>query len=197
MDFNSLVEYIKSEGCRVRLYKKKKYIHGTAVGTFDVTDNGPIIVMALKDESAIKLAGTLLHEYGHFLQWQDGFLPTIEAICDPYSLLHYWLRGKDYTNAELETGRNAMLAIEWDAEIRGNQLGLDLEIDGFNSDKYMRMAIGYMLGIKYSWKKRVDWKRSIPQKYITLEDWSTEKLFSPLTKNEQSLCKKKLRLFNP
>lgn len=190
MNFDQLLSHIKSEGCRVRVWRKKEYISGSG-GTFDVSKSGPIIHLASKGESLKKTTTTLLHEYGHFLQWKDGFLPCIDQVCDTYDLYGQWLDGKrDLTPLEWKTARNAMLWIEWDAEMRGLAQAIELDIRGFDSDYYIRGAMGYMMSIKWSWDNRAIWHKSVQSRHIRKPKiYTTNELFAPLTQPEKVLTK--------
>ncbi len=194
MNFKQLLAHIKGEGCRVKVWRKKKYVDG-ALGTFHVTDAGPIINIATKKEPVKKLLTTLLHEYGHFLQWKDGFLQYIESVSEAYDVHYNWLKGGDLTPAEWQTARNAMLWIEWDAEVRGCREGVRLDVEGFNREYYLKGARSYMMSIKWSWDNRSDWKKCPPRKYIkSSKIYTTKELFAPLTRAEKRLTKFLVRI---
>ena len=191
MNFDELLAHIKSEGCRVKVWRKKNYIDGSA-GTFHVTDSGPIINIATKGEPIKKTMTTLLHEYGHYLQWNDGFLPHIEQICETYDIHYHWIKGnRELTHTEWKAARNTMLWIEWDAEMRGYKKGLELKVEGFDSNYYLKGAIAYIVSIKWSWDNRSDWKLCVPRKYIRgSKPYTSEELFAPLTKAEKAITKR-------
>lgn len=189
MDQKELIRYIKDDGCRVRMYRNKKYVNG-AFGTFWIADAGPIISIATRGESRKKITNTLLHEYGHYLQWKDGFSDAVEAICDP-NITHWeWVRHKiELSKREWKSARNAHLTLEWDAEVRGLNLAEELEIRPFDRDFYLRGAYGYMISIKWSWAYRKNWKRSVQHKYSKPIMLDSETLYAPLTKKERKLCR--------
>jgi len=195
MTFDELIAHIKSEGCRVRIYKNRKYVEGSA-GTFTVTEAGPIIVMATKGETLKKKTATLLHEYGHFLQWVDGFLPAIESVCDTYDIHWDWIRNRiELTDREWKAARNSMLWIEWDAEVRGYGVGIELGVK-FDPKSYLKGALGYMMSIKWSWECRSDWRMSVQPLHIIQNNprfLSQKKLFAPLTSREKGLCGKHIK----
>jgi len=190
MTFDELIAHVKSEGCRIRIYKNRDYVEGSA-GTFTVTEAGPIIVMATRRDTIKKKTATLLHEYGHYLQWLDGFLPAIEAVCQTYDIHWEWIHGRcELTDNEWKAARNSMLWIEWDAEVRGYIAGTELGVK-FDKKSYLKGALGYMMSIKWSWENRNDWRMSIQPTHITLKNprfLNQKKLFAPLTSSEKRLC---------
>lgn len=190
MNFNQLIVHIKSEGCRVRVWRNKKYVHKTA-GVFDITEHGPLINIAMKGGSLKKTTTTLLHEYGHFLQWKDGFLPYIDEVCNTYELYWEWLKSqRELTTLEWQIARNAMLWIEWDAEIRGHAKAIDLDILNFDSDFYIKGAMGYMMSIKWSWDNRLIWKKSVQSRHVEeAKVYTVNELFAPLMGSEKILTK--------
>lgn len=190
MNFKQLIAYIKKQGCRVVVWRNKEYIEGSA-GTFHVTEAGPLINIATKNETIKKNTTTLLHEYGHFLQWREGFLPCVEMIADSYDTHYHWLKNnRDLTKTEWSTARNAMLWIEWDAEMRGYRQGIHLGVKGFNRDYYLSGTMSYVISIKWSWDNKSDWKISVPRKLIKRPKiYSTDELFAPLTRAEKALTK--------
>jgi len=191
MNFDSLVKYIKLQNCRVRIYKKKRYIENSG-GTFKVTSNGPLINIATCSHSLRKITAILLHEYGHFLQHKCGFLNAIDSVCDAYDVHYEWIyKNIKFTSYELKTARNAMLWLEHDAEIRGYEAGLKLGVK-FQPKLYIKSALGYMISIKWSWINRSDWKMSVQPSHITTKNptfLSYKKLFAPLTTKEKKLCR--------
>jgi hypothetical protein len=133
----------------------------------------------------------MLHEYGHFLQWKDGFMQMLDGVCDSYNIYDAWLAH----DVELEhTGwlaaRNAMLAMEWDAEMRAINVGTTLEVKHFDSEHHLKGALAYVLCIKWCWKHRKDRRLTPKRKGIKASVLTTEKLFSLLTKKEKKLLKK-------
>jgi len=157
MTYDELVKYIRDEGCRVYVYKNKKTIYGGSRGTFDgYSEHGPIICVAIKDVESERCVETLLHEYGHFLQWQDGFLQYLDGICDAYTLEDEWIKGKiEFAPRELTVVRNTMLAIEYDAERRGCKAGYWLQPDNFTEEFYLQGAAAYMDSIKWEFARRI------------------------------------------
>ena len=190
MNFDQLLAHIKGEGCRIRVWHKRQYIDGS-VGTFDITEAGPIINIAARGESKKRTMNTLLHEYGHYIQWKDGFISCIEAVCPTHELYYHWLKGnRDLSQIELTSARNAMLWIEWDAEMRGYKLGTKLKINGFDPDYYLKGAMAYMISIKWSWANRSDWKIcASPYDIKRAKIYSIDELFAPLTRTEKALTK--------
>lgn len=190
MNFDQLVTHIKSQGCRIRLWRNKEYVYNTA-GIFYITEHGPLINLAMKGDTIKKNTTTLLHEYGHFLQWKDGFLPHIDEVCNTDELYWEWLDAKrELTTLEWQIARNTMLWIEWDAEMRGHAQAIALDICDFDSDYYIRGAMGYIMSIKWSWDNRLIWKKSIQSHHISkTKIYTTNELFAPLMQTEKVLTK--------
>ena len=189
MDFKNLVKYIKDVGCRVRLYDKKNM--GDSIGTFHVAECGPIICLATKNMPKKKRVEYLLHEFAHFLQWKDGFMETIDNIFDTYELWDDWVEGKiELTKRERLAGRNAMLAIEWDAEYRAYELGNSLKAEHFDADYHLKGANAYILAIKWGWYHRKNFSTCPKRKKIEGRVLTKKQLFAKLTRKEKKLLEK-------
>lgn len=155
MDYDGLVQYIREEGCRVYVYRNKEDIYGGSRGTFDYNEKGPVICVATKGVSEDRCVETLLHEFGHFLQWRDGFMQSIDGICDAYALAEKWIKGKiEFSPLELQVVRNTVLIIEYDAERRGYKQGCLLRPDNFDEAFYLQGAAAYMDAIKWEFAHR-------------------------------------------
>ena len=185
MNFDELVKHIKAQGCRVRIYNSRMFI-GDAVGSFEPKSCGPIILLATKCWSKARRTRFLLHEYGHFLQWKDGFWDHIWNVCEADELWHKWVnRRLELTSIEHAAARNTQLWSEWDAEMRGYNLGISLEVDNFKPQMYLKEALGYMASIKWSWKNRKSWNISIRPRHIKNPRILTpDELYAPLTSDE-------------
>jgi hypothetical protein len=180
MDYNELLKYVRGL-CRVRSYKDRSLLSCGARGTFQVTSKGPLITLATRGLSKKKLTETLLHEYAHFLQHQDGFMAYIDSICDGHTTAREWFAGRiELTPMELKCVRNSVLTIEYDAERRGHNLGLTLGAKSFSSRFYLRGAESYMDAIKWSFLRReesVETPRRTQYKGVLL---SNKELYAPL-----------------
>lgn len=149
MNFEQLVAHIKKDGCSVRLYSKELLQGAECMGTFDVSKKGnPIICLATLNHGRLELIRTLLHEYGHYCQWKDGFLSHAEGNVKGWDILDKWLRGKKYSKPELLRARNCVLLIEYDAEIRTIQLARALNIDIGDVEAYCNDAHSYIAHLK-------------------------------------------------
>lgn len=188
MNIDGLLKHIKKSGCRVRVYNRE-YIDD-ARGLFHTTKFGPLISMAKKNKKPKDFVAVLLHEYGHFLQWQDGTMTAWDAEHDGYETWHEWVkRGIDLPENELLIGRNAMLRLEWDAEMRGLGVGKSLDIDDFDEDHYLQDSLAYMIKIKWEWMNRVSWDatRTVLNYKIEPRIITSEELYAPLTEHEKRL----------
>jgi len=188
MNFDELVQYIKGEGCRIRIYNSRMFVT-EAVGSFEPKAAGPMILLATKGHSKIKYTHILLHEYGHFLQWRCGFWQRMWGICETEDIWYDWVNHKlELTQIEHKAARNTMLVSEWDAEMRGYEQGQQLKIKSFHPEIYLKSALGYMASIKYSWANREDWNVSIQATHINKPRILTPaELFAPLTEGEITL----------
>lgn len=153
-----LVNYIKNSGCNVRLYKRDELKESQCTGTFDIgANNKPIICLATKNSSEQELKQILLHEYGHYLQWRDGFLHVLEGpdLKGGWEIFDKWLDKRiELNKSELNKLRAAILLIEYDAEIRAFQIAKKLGIDIGNSVYLISGAYCYMLLIKWAFVRR-------------------------------------------
>lgn len=182
MTYEELVRYIKEEGCRVRVYRTKETIYGGSRGTFDTNDKGPLICVAVKNVDEPRRVETLLHEYGHFLQWRDGFMQYLDGICDAYETEDKWIKGKiELSERELRVVRNIMLTVEYDAEKRGCAQGCYLEPNHFDRDFYLRGAAAYMDSIKWEFARRMPTADVALRTRYKPKVLTTEELYSDLS----------------
>ena len=193
MNLDDFVKYIKLQGCRVVLYKKKNLVNNSR-GTFYVSKYGPIICLALKSRPKKEITSTILHEYGHFLQWKDGYMDIIDNICDYSTLIYDWVKGSvKLTDREITIARNANLAMEWDAEMRGLKANDEFNLDNFNYNYYIKSAYAYMISIKWSWDNKIIYKNSIPARCVKFKKLTLEELFAPLTPKEHKIADLRLK----
>jgi len=179
VDYDELLKYVRSE-CRVRVHKDRSVVSGTR-GTFQVTDSGPLITVAQKGLPKKKLTETLIHEYGHYLQHKDGFMSYIDGICDSYTVAAEWFAGRiELSDFELQVVRNGMLVIEYDAERRAHQFGLDFNVKNFTSSYYLKGAAAYMDCIKWTFLRRVCTSETPCRKSYEPRLLTNEELFAPL-----------------
>jgi len=189
MDFDTLVKFIRVQGCKVIVHDEKKKVDET-LGYF-IEDPKPQIHIATKGRKKYQLISTLLHEYAHFLQWEDGFLKYMDGICLAYNLWDDWLTGYvELNKREKQIVRNAILSIEYDAEIRAYNLGIQLKLKHFNPTYHLQTAQSYVAAIKWSFLCRKDWKKRVGIRLWPAKKLSFKKLFAPLKKREKKFLKK-------
>lgn len=154
MTEEQLISYIKTEGCRVRLYNRL-YLPCGARGYFEPKEKGPLISLAIKTVPLKKRIEALLHEFGHYLQWRDGFMGYLDGICDSYGLWDEWLEHEiELSDLEFQFVRNSVLVMEYDAERRGYGQGKILRPEGFDETYYLQGAEAYMDSIKWTFATR-------------------------------------------
>lgn len=183
MNFQQFCSYIKAQGCKIRLYKKKTSIGG-AVGLFQ-EEPAPLISLAILCCSKKRQMELLAHEFAHFLQYKDGFTTIIENICEYGDWVRWTDREIELSEKEVQAVRNTVLAIEWDAEMRAMKLAKELGLEGFNEKSYLRSACAYMETIKWSFLTRGDFVRSINKKLVEPRVYTLKELFAPLTAREK------------
>jgi len=156
--FWELIDYIKKDGCNIRMYNKSELKVAQCSGTFDITKKGnPLICLAMKGHTRKELLQLLLHEYAHFLQWKEGMLHKLEGadLKEGWDVLDFWLQHKKkYTTEQLKKARDAVLLIEYDADIRVTELSVELGIDIGSHQAHMANAYSYILLIKWAAKNR-------------------------------------------
>ena len=183
MTYDDLVKFIKNDGCRVNVYKSKASIHGGSRGTFDHNEaHGPIICVATKNVDKKRKLETLLHEYGHYLQYKDGFMQYLDGIADCNQTTTSWLAHKiELTNREVSMIRNMMLTMEYDAEKRAHQVGCSMAIDGWDEEFYLQGAQAYMDLIKWQFKFREDLDKAPTRKIYKPKILTLKELLAPLS----------------
>lgn len=192
MNYNELVRYIREDGCRVYVYNKKNSIYGGIRGTFDVNEHGPIICVANAQIGPDKQIETLLHEYGHFLQWQDGFMQALDGVVDSYELTSQWITGKiELSNREVEICRRAVLTMEYDAEKRGYEQGCMMQPEHWRPKFYLRGAAAYMDSIKWEFFSRTFTTSSPSRKGYSPKILTLEELYAPLSQQKIKTFRRK------
>jgi len=92
----------------------------------------------------------LAHEYGHFLQWKEGF-KYMKARKNgvPYTQkFNYWVDGLDLGEKELTQILNGIIQIEWNCEIRALDIMEEYNIVT-NKRKYLTSALSAIYGYYY------------------------------------------------
>jgi hypothetical protein len=155
VDFDRLVKFVRDDGCPVRLYNKRKMKIAECMGTFDISKRGnPIISLAIQDSSPLERRRVLLHEYGHYKQWQSGFLSACEREIKGWDVLDKWLCGMEFSEQDLVLARNCICLIEYDAEIRTVQLSRSLGVDIGREEDYLDSAHSYISHLKHVFMTR-------------------------------------------
>ncbi len=189
MNFKDLVVWVRSQGCKVTVYKKKKKIDG-CFGVFD-EDPEPNIKIATKNSSIKKSVSVLLHEYAHFLQWREGFSQYLVGICWPHQVFTDWIdRDVELTEREIKIIRNTMLFVEYDADMRSYEIGITLKPDGFNAEYHLKESYSYAICMKWGWKHRKDWKKRPNWRLWPSKRLTHKELFAVLTKKQKEILKK-------
>lgn len=184
MTFDELVEFIRNQGCKVSIYNAKILEQSDSMGCF-IDYPEPEICMAISGYTQQELVKTILHEYAHFLQWEEGMLePFNEERNFGWEIFNKWLKGKEFTQKTLDRARVIISLIEYDAEMRTIELSTDLGVDIGSHRAYMKDAYGYLATIKWSFLNR-DW----PCYYFDGELFDTdylkpEDINKPLTQKE-------------
>lgn len=143
----AFIKYIRKEcrlaGIRVELRQVKYLMLGQGMkcsGYFD-EENRRLVVAMLNDNSV----EVLVHEFGHFTQWQEK-APIWKEASWAMGHIEEWLGGKPKRNIEKWIGLSRDL--ELDNEKRSVQLIKDFDLP-INTKKYTRSANAYVLF--YNW----------------------------------------------
>jgi|SRR5690606_11846386 len=148
-----LAKTIKKNGCALIVEECEIITKSNSAGYFDIEDGSPVIRIAKYGQSMLEFSQLLLHEYAHFLQWKDGFLPAIDDICDGWDILDRWLAGEEFGHEQLYVARNSILLIEYDAEIRTVELAKKFHIN-IGGASYFNNAHSYISSIKDAFRRR-------------------------------------------
>lgn len=164
MTLEEFIRYIKDQGCRVIIYRKKRLFKdqgGDYRGFFGWhSAHGPLIQVAAKERPDEEVAAILCHEFAHFLQWKKGLFTKwnkqygggLEEFSD-------WLDGKNFKKKNIRSILNSILTCEYDAERRGLQIARKLNINIGCETTYIRDANSYMTRIKQTYINRKDVER--------------------------------------
>lgn len=184
-DMERIVERIKAEGCRVRVYDRPYVYNGTAVGLFDLDKKGrPIISIAGREPNKVELNHIALHELGHFLQWRDGMCKKIEPHGEGTLIFDKWVEGQEFDKKTLRYARRATLILEYDADCRAIDLGKELDVRMYSDEDAYNIAHSYITSIKRDFEMR----RSAvhyPHMHIMPRKMSRKEVLAPLTDGER------------
>lgn len=193
MDTGELVRYIRLQGCPVRLYKDRHLFRDKSMGHFSEEVGKPFIAVTAKGHDSQTVNATLIHEYAHFIQYQEGFLGRINSTYGGWAKFTEWLeQGKEFTTEEVALCRSGVLTIEFDAELRTLQLANKMGVDIGPRDDYIRAINAYMADIKFAFEKRA---------WVDIPSWGLfpavlprrSTVLKPISTNErfilEALCK--------
>ena len=200
MHFRQLVSYVKADGCKVRLYNKPELKLALCTGTFDISKNGnPIICLAKEGHTHTELKQLLLHEYAHFLQWKSGLLGILEGedlyggwdVIDRFVVekKDHWRNGNKYTKEDFIKARNAVILIEYDAEIRTLELSKELNIDIGSHREYMCSALSYVSFLKWCMKYK-RWDAHTDSSYFNQKLKTPTEILEPLDWQDEMIIRK-------
>lgn len=189
MVFYELVEFIRREGCAVRLYNRTELKGAKCEATFCISKNeNPVIAIALlgfQDEES--MVYTLLHEYAHYLQWVDGYWDKVHKENEGWDTVDKYLRykRKRITEEQIKTARRTVLLLEYDAEMRTINLARFFCIR-MNEADYLQSANTYMLSIKWALENK-QWKYPELDKQVSRKVSGVNTLLAPLTSKEKKI----------
>jgi hypothetical protein len=190
MQFWQLVSHIKKDGCVIRLYDKEELIVAQCTGTFDITKKGnPLICLATKGHTQKELLQILLHEYAHFLQWKTGLLHKLEGpdLKGGWDILDLWLRHKKkYTKEQLKKARDAVVLVEYEADIRATELSVKLGVDIGSHSDYIANSHSYITLIKWAAKYR-EWGGHPGESYFDGRIKTPEEILLEITPEEEQI----------
>lgn len=193
MNFWQLVRYIKADGCNLRLYNKSELKMAECPGTFDISKNGnPIISLTTKGHTTRELMQLLLHEYAHYIQWKTGFLHKLEGenLKLGWEVLDKWLtKTRNYTGVQLKQARDAVVLIEYDADLRVIDLSRKFSIDIGSHADYMANAYSYVTLLKWAAKHR-KWDSPPGGSFFDGKIRTPREILAPITEAEEQILNK-------
>lgn len=149
MKLNELVALIEKKGCPVQFKNKSRHGH---LGLF-YWDKLPRIVLFKSGKSKRVLFRTLVHEYCHFIQWQEGYLQKIDKI---FGWQNYYFNlddGKKMSRSKQLRSLIGVLTLEHDCETRTLNL-IKKNSWPVNISKYIRGANSYFYNLIRPLKKK-------------------------------------------
>ena len=190
MQFWQLVSLIKKQGCNIRLYNKEELKVAQCAGTFDITKGeNPLICLATRGHTQQELLQLLLHEYAHFLQWQEGMLHRFEGknLKLGWDVLDLWLRHiKNFSDEKLSVARKAIILIEYDADIRVIEMAQQFGVDIGSHKTHMANAYSYITLIKWATKNR-KWGSHPGEAYFDGRIRTPDEILLDITEEEEQI----------
>lgn len=196
MKFDELVNYIRENGCAVRIYKNLSTIKNCD-GFFDLNKKGqPVIYAAIKGLIPSQQMQLLSHEYGHYLQYlEDKDRPEEELDC--YKLQEDWTARKlELTRQDWLEARNMMLVYEYDADVRAIKLAKELDLTPWNELDLIRSANAYNASMKWAWDTRQNFSVCAKRNHFKPTLKTEEEIIAPLTVEEWCKINKLIRVAN-
>ena len=151
---NKIVSDIK-QACAsygIRFYEgqgRSVFLDGThSSGYFD--DESKVLAYAKKAQDSILI---LLHESSHLDQWIEG-----KYSFSKYPMMWEWLSGKEYTDKQIKSVIQDVIAVELDCEKRTvrkiKQYGLDVDVERYIQKANAYMYFFHWIMISRRWMKR-------------------------------------------
>lgn len=178
-----IVNKIKESGCKVRLMNKT-FSSGDTAAKFDIGVSGkPFISVGIKDMSDNDLVVVLLHEFGHYLQWETGFMSRLDSIQDSWGVLNSYTSGENICKKELKLARRLVLTLEYDACKRGIKILKDMDLS-FDFKYYWDWAYSYNVALKATFATgRIEYNSMAHLNYGG-KILTKKEVLAPLTKEE-------------
>lgn len=138
--FKDIVKWVRAQGCKVYCQKKSKTVYGS--NGYFTPDPEPHIKMGLKGKPLDKSIVLLLHEFGHYWQWVDGFLDRKDD--EGNEIYGVILEGGSATPAETDKARKLVAVSEYDCEKRTAYLLRKWNLEAIRSlEDHIKFANSY------------------------------------------------------
>jgi len=152
-----VIRQLLSYGFSVHLHQKE-HIDGYG-GWIGTEKDQEEFVIAMKHHMSFEI---LLHEYCHFLQWQNDRQLWNKSM-ETYDILFDWISNKESVISDelLNQSLHDILEIEHDCEKRVLKLVKNCPIEDFDTDKYIKAVNAYLWSYHINRELRIKPKRPI------------------------------------
>lgn len=149
MKLKDLIEWVEQKGCPVKIKNKS----GRGYQGLFYCNKPRRIILFSKGNSKQVLFRTLVHEYCHYLQWQEGYLQKIEKLFNWQDYYFFLEDNKKLSRKKQLRALLGVLFLEHDCEARTIKL---IQEKGWpvNITKYIKGANNYFYELIKPIKKK-------------------------------------------
>lgn len=181
MNTKELIAFIRATGCKVRIYKDRAHFSDGSYG-LSWYDPERLIEVATKDREEEEINEILVHEYCHYLQWQDGLINKLRLKYGLWDVLEKWIEGGRVNKKKAESARKGVLLLEYDCELRTLEFLRTHKVKCNGLKEYRQGINSYLHTIKMSFQYKKKLTGYPRYKFSSILPANNRELFAPIKK---------------